>query len=123
MSKKIPLDTNLPPVPMAAVQRRPSSQRGLAKILYQILFNAVNDAIVLVDAQTGSFVEVNDKFCQMTGFSREEAKGLSVAALFTGDSPFAATGSPGIYPEGIAGRAAIIRVAGPGPGAAGIGWN
>ena len=89
MNKKIPLDTNLPPVPMAAVQRRPSFQRGLAKILYQILFNAVNDAIVLVDAQTGTFMEVNDRFCQMTGFSREEAKGLSIAALFTEDSPFA----------------------------------
>ena len=89
MSKKIPLDTNQPLIPIAAVQKRPSSQRGLAKILYQILFNAVNDAIVLVDAQTGTFVEVNDKFCQMTGFSREEAKGLSIAALFTGDSPFA----------------------------------
>ncbi len=89
MSKKIPLDTNQPPIPIAAVQKRPSSQRGLAKILYQILFNAVNDAIVLVDAQTGTFVEVNDKFCQMTGFSREEAKGLSIAALFTDDSPFA----------------------------------
>ena len=55
MSKKIPLDTNLPLIPKAAVQKRPSSQRGLAKILYQILFNAVNDAIVLVDAQTGIF--------------------------------------------------------------------
>jgi PAS domain S-box-containing protein len=90
MSKKIPLDTKEPLILKTAVQKRPSSQRGLAKILYQILFNAVNDAIVLVDAQTGTFVEVNEKFCQMTGFSREEAKGSSISALFTGDSSFAA---------------------------------
>ncbi len=90
MSKKIPLDINQSLIPKAAVQKKPPSHRGLSKILYQILFNAVNDAIVLVDAVTGSFVEVNDKFCQMTGYSYQEVKGLSIADLFTGESPYAA---------------------------------
>jgi len=64
------------------------AEYNLNKALYHLLFNAVNDAIVLIDVQTGSFVEVNDKFCEMTGFSRQEAKGIPLAALFTGESPF-----------------------------------
>ncbi len=90
MSKKIPLDKSQPPIPEKTVQKGPSSHRGLSKILYQMLFNAVNDAIFLVDAHTGTLLEVNDKFCQMTGFSREETKSLSIAALFNGESPYGA---------------------------------
>jgi PAS domain S-box-containing protein len=90
MSKKTALDVtdNLQPEPVS--QKNVRSTRGLSKALYQILFNAVNDAIVLVDSLSGSFVEVNDKFCEMTGFSRQEAKGMPITALFSGESPFAA---------------------------------
>ena len=33
-------------------------------------------------------MEVNDKFCEMTGFSCQEAQGMPFAALFTGEFPF-----------------------------------
>ncbi len=79
---------NLQPSPPALQGERP----GIAKSspprqLYRLLFNAVNDAIILVDAQTGTLVTVNDTFCQMTGFSRQEAKGLSIEELFAGTPP------------------------------------
>jgi PAS domain S-box-containing protein len=74
----------------SAGQPKPKSDRSLSKALYQILFNAVNYAIVLVDSHTNLFIEVNDKFCEMTGFSRAEVKGLSVSVLFTGEPPFGA---------------------------------
>ena len=88
MSKNNTLNTDPPLKAKSALSKPYPATPPLGKAFYQALFNAVNDAIVLVDAQTRSLVEVNDKFCQMTGFSRQEAQGLSIEALFTGEFPY-----------------------------------
>ncbi len=88
MSKKIALDLKKNQKLESISHKKSRSENNLNKALYQILFNAVNDAIVLIDIHTGSFVEVNDKFCEMTGFSRAEAKGMPITALFDGEFPF-----------------------------------
>ena len=90
------------------------SERSLNKALYQILFNAVNDAIVLVDIKTGSFVEVNDKFCEMTGFSCQEARGMPFAALFTGEFPYTDVQAREHIEKALT-EGPSFRVAGPGP--------
>ena len=88
MSKSTVVKTKKIIQPESVSKQKSKSGRNLSKALYQILFNAVNDAIVLVDSHTGFFVEVNEKFCEMTGFSRQEAKGMPLTALFTGEFPF-----------------------------------
>ena len=88
MSKSTVIKTEKIIQPESVSQKKFKAGRTLSKALYQILFNAVNDAIVLVDSHTGLFVEVNDKFCEMTGFSRAEAKGMALTALLTGEVPF-----------------------------------
>ncbi|MCX5890141.1 MAG: PAS domain S-box protein [Deltaproteobacteria bacterium] len=55
---------------------------------YHTIFNAVNDAIAVVDLETGNFLDVNQKWCQMTGYSPEEARGLNVAALCLDEPPY-----------------------------------
>jgi len=57
---------------------------------YRAIFNAVNDAIAVVDLETGNFLDVNQKWCQMTGYSLEEARGLNVAALCLDEPPYTA---------------------------------
>ena len=57
---------------------------------YRTIFNAVNDAIAVVDLETGNFLDVNQKWCQMTGYSPEEARGLNVAALCLDEPPYTA---------------------------------
>ncbi|MBM4294492.1 MAG: PAS domain S-box protein [Deltaproteobacteria bacterium] len=54
---------------------------------YRTIFNAVNDAIAVVDTKTGDFLEVNQKWCEMSGFTQEEARHLNVAILCMDDSP------------------------------------
>jgi PAS domain S-box-containing protein len=54
---------------------------------YRTIFNAANDAIALMDMDTGSFLDVNRKWCEMTGFTAEEALSLNVAALCVDDDP------------------------------------
>lgn len=89
MSDKLPID---PPLPSPSLARRSCGHAEVQRRqeIYQVLFNAVNDAIVLVDPHTGAFVTVNDTFCEMTGFSRQEAKNLTIEAIFTGASPYTA---------------------------------
>ncbi len=48
---------------------------------YSAIFNAVDNGIAVVDLETGNFLDVNQEWCRMTGFSREEARGLNVTAL------------------------------------------
>ena len=43
--------------------------------LYRVTFQAIPDAITLTKLEDGRFIEVNEGFCAMTGFSREEVIG------------------------------------------------
>ncbi|MGQ9922005.1 MAG: sensor histidine kinase, partial [Desulfobacca sp.] len=87
MSDQISPDNLQPDLPAFPGQRPASVDSNLPEQLYQLLFNAVNDAIVLVDTETRTVVTVNDTFCQMTGFGHQEAKGLSLEVLFTDTPP------------------------------------
>jgi PAS domain S-box-containing protein len=55
---------------------------------YRTIFNAVNDAIAVVDPQTGNFLEVNQRCLEMEGYNKEEGAALSLAKVCSGDSPF-----------------------------------
>lgn len=87
MNTKSSVDRPEPP-PCSHGKEPPHPLGGRGQELYRLLFNAVNDAIVLVEAKTGAFVAVNDTFSRMTGFSPQEAKGLTIDVLFTGNSPY-----------------------------------
>ncbi len=75
---------------LGAVMQRKRVEEALraSETNYQTIFNAVNDSIAVVDSANGNFLEVNQKFTEMTGFSRDEALGLNVAALFQETSPY-----------------------------------
>jgi PAS domain S-box-containing protein len=49
--------------------------------LYRVTFQAIPDAITLTKLKNDRFIEVNDGFCAMTGFSREEALGRTPVDL------------------------------------------
>ena len=57
---------------------------------YRTIFGAVNDAIIVIDPETGKFLEVNQKFLEMVGYDMEEAKELTLAKLCSADPPFTA---------------------------------
>ena len=45
---------------------------------YREMFEKVNDAIFVHDAETGEILDVNERMCEMHGYTREEALELSV---------------------------------------------
>jgi PAS domain S-box-containing protein len=75
---------------MADITARKQAEEALkaSEENYRTIFNAVNDAIAVVDLEEIRFLDVNQKWSQMSGFSAEEAKHLDLAALCLQESPF-----------------------------------
>jgi PAS domain S-box-containing protein len=48
---------------------------------YRTIFNAVSDAIFVLDVHTGAILKVNQRMCDMYGYSQEEVRGLSLVEL------------------------------------------
>ncbi|MCX5814085.1 MAG: PAS domain S-box protein [Proteobacteria bacterium] len=57
---------------------------------YRAIFNSVNDAVFIHDLETGAIVDVNNRMCEMYGYTREEALKTSVTDLSSGEPPYAA---------------------------------
>ena len=55
---------------------------------YRTIYDSANDAIFIQDIDSGAILDVNQKMCEMYGFSREEARQIEVGALSAGESPY-----------------------------------
>ncbi|MDR3542732.1 MAG: PAS domain S-box protein [Desulfosporosinus sp.] len=55
---------------------------------YRTIYDSANDAIFIQDIDTGSILDVNQKMCDMYGFSREEAKTIDVGVLSADEQPY-----------------------------------
>ncbi len=58
------------------------------KLNYRDIFEAINDAIFIHDAQSGRILDVNQRTLEMYGYSKEEIIQLDVEALSQGISPY-----------------------------------
>ncbi len=57
---------------------------------YREIFNAVDDSIFILDADTGTVLDVNDSVPKLFGYGREEILGSATGSLGSGISPFSA---------------------------------
>jgi len=55
---------------------------------YRSIFDSANDALSLHRAESGEVLSVNRKFCELFGYSREEALELSVGDVSMGTPPY-----------------------------------
>ena len=55
---------------------------------YRTVYDSANDAIFIQDLHTGAIVDVNQKMCEMFGFSTEEALQVDIGALSSGEPPY-----------------------------------
>jgi PAS domain S-box-containing protein len=56
--------------------------------VFRDLFHSVNDAIFIHDAETGEILDVNETMCDMYGYTRAEARELSIEDLSSGVPPY-----------------------------------
>jgi diguanylate cyclase (GGDEF)-like protein/PAS domain S-box-containing protein len=69
--------------------RGTATRRGIAKEeQFRTIFDSVSDGILVCDAATGAFIDVNTAGCAMLGFSRDQLIGRTIDAIATGLPPF-----------------------------------
>jgi diguanylate cyclase (GGDEF)-like protein/PAS domain S-box-containing protein len=66
----------------AEAQVRRSEER------FRTIFGSVNDGIIVHELDTGAFIDINARICEMFGYSREELLTLNLGDLSTGVSPY-----------------------------------
>jgi PAS domain S-box-containing protein len=55
---------------------------------YRAIFSSASDAIVVYDAETARIVDVNPRFCEIFGYTPEEARHLRLEDLGSGEPPY-----------------------------------
>lgn len=55
---------------------------------YRSIFDSANDALFIHHIDTGKIISVNQKMCDLYGYTKEEAPDLSVEAISEGRSPY-----------------------------------
>jgi PAS domain S-box-containing protein len=94
----------------AALFEQQKTQQALShsEQRFRAIFDAVNDAIFVQDLSDGRILDVNQKMCEMYGYTVEEARQLLVGDLSSGSAPYtqqaalawmqqAASGEPQIF--------------------------
>lgn len=69
-------------------RKRAEDELKASEANYRAIFNAANDAIFVLDPESGAIIDVNTKLCEMYGFSREEAQLLDIEAFSSGRPPY-----------------------------------
>ena len=60
----------------------------LSEERFETIFDSVNDAILLEDPKTGAIVDVNRKMSDMFGYTREEARRITMGDISSGEPPY-----------------------------------
>lgn len=76
---------------------------------YQEIFDMINDAIFIHDIETGDILDVNQKMCEMYGYSKEEVKHLNVEKLSAGVPPYTKTDALDKIKKGIEGKPQLFE--------------
>lgn len=69
-------------------RKRAEDEIKASEANYRAIFDGTNDAIFVLEAETGAIVDVNRKMCEMYGCSREQALRLDVEAFSSGQEPY-----------------------------------
>ena len=75
---------------------------------YRTIFSAVNDAIVVIDPETGDFLEVNQKYLEMAGYDTGGSQDTQPGERVQRRSAFYDSGGAGMKAKGHGGRAAAL---------------
>jgi PAS domain S-box-containing protein len=82
------------PAPTAELESLRESIESMVRLLelreerFRSIFESVNDAIFIHDADTGAILDVNPRMCEMFGYTREEARQLDIGMLSSGEPQY-----------------------------------
>ena len=64
------------------------AQRLVSEDRFRTIFESVQDAILIIDPETGLILDVNDAYCSMVGYTRQEAVGSPSGWLSSNVGPY-----------------------------------
>ncbi|WP_318569717.1 PAS domain S-box protein [Salinigranum marinum] len=64
-----------------------TDQRELERT-YRELFESVSDGLVVHDPETGEILDVNDRYCELTGYGHDELVGADIGIVMTADPDY-----------------------------------
>ena len=67
-----------------AALRREIEERAKAEATYHAIFDGVNDAIFIINGETGAYLDVNDRACELFGHTINEFRQLGAGDLSSG---------------------------------------
>jgi len=67
------------------------------------IINAANDVIVVQDMNTGKFLDVNEKFSEVYGYTKAEAQGMDVEVASEGRPPYTQSEAMALVRKAVAG--------------------
>ena len=70
------------------VRKRAEEELALSRQWYQTIFDTANDAIFIHDAAGGKILDVNEKMCEMYGYTKAEAREMNIGRLSNGEYPY-----------------------------------
>jgi PAS domain S-box-containing protein len=73
--------------------REEMTRRLESEARFRTIFDSVNDAIVIDDAETGAILDLNARMTEMFGYTYDEALTLDVATLASGVEPYTQRGA------------------------------
>ncbi len=76
---------------------------------FRTIFDSVNDAIFVQDLTDGRILEVNQKMCEMYGYTREEVRRLAVEDLSAGYAPYTQQDAIGWWQKTAGGEPQIFE--------------
>jgi PAS domain S-box-containing protein len=76
---------------------------------YEQIFNGVNDSIVIHDPETGEMVDVNDSFCDLLGYDREEVLERGTAGISVAEEGFTRDRADEIISQVMAGETKTLE--------------
>lgn len=69
-------------------ERKQEEALRASEVNYRTIFNMVNDAIIVHNADTGAILDVNFKVTELFGYSPEEMQRLGLGAILTNEPPY-----------------------------------
>ncbi|MFB6227217.1 MAG: PAS domain S-box protein, partial [Halobacteriales archaeon] len=90
---RIWLEATLAPAEIGGEQRVLSIQRDITERrelerTYQDIFEGVSDGLLIHDPETGEILEVNERYCEITGYDREELLDGSMELIMPEDPEY-----------------------------------